>query len=1125
MAIQFIFGRSGTGKTQYCMETMMGALQAEESTPLIFLVPEQATYQAERAVLSHVGVTGYNRLSILSFDRLNFQLIGRNTARARLSALGRQMVLFRLLHEVADQLTVYQTSSAHTGFVRQALHILDQLHHAATGPEDLSRCIDQLETEGHGGLCTAKLRDIRVLLTCYARFVETGFVDPDQQFQAARQAVPQHDLLKGARLWVDGFAGFTQAELLMLRALMQTVSHTSIALCLDAEELARFKGEPDPLDLFSPTLTTYHQLKTMMEDMHVRPGVPVILSETPRFASASALAHVERSLFGSEIQPVSVQDQVRCVSAPDVRSEVQYVARTIQCLVREQGLRYRDIAVIASDLSGYEHLVHAYFTDYNLPFFLDKQQPLTHHPGATLVGSALRMVMGQLDQFEPSDILAYVRSDLLGLDRRALDQLENYCLALGVTSQDWHCTEPWTLDDPLSPRFDEPAVNRTRDLIAGPLRKLRDATGCDRLTGEIFVAALKTFLEDLQVAKTLEALIQRADQEGDPARADTHRQFWDWLTGVLDECSLVLGDYQADVAFFTRVLTAAFSQMTLALIPPTLDQVLVGAIERSRHPDVKVVFLVGTTQKQFPCVLQSDSLLSDADRDITALAGLDLPGGVTQSLSQRRYLAYIAFTRASGQLIVTYPQTDDKGKAVVRSQFIRNLEGLFVDLQVQHTTDDLGSGDAAILSTHDLADRLCAQGIKDWSPWQAFLPDTYGTLSQAVTPKDPANHTLDAAVLGSLFGPVLHSSATRLGTYAACPYQYFAKYVLGLEARKAFGLEPLDRGNFYHRVLELFVQAMIDAKADWTHLTGESITRGVDKMIDKVREENAFIRNFEAHSPVNAYVLQCACDVLHETVPELVQAIVTGQFRPILAEAEFGPKQANLGAFTLDLKDGCQVSLRGKVDRIDVCGQGLAGRVVVFDYKSTDRSPDWTKMWYGLDLQLLVYVLALREAQAAGRFEGLSVGAFYVPIETAGKKVDLSTPTDKLAGFKRKAKGLFDVSIASDLDPIEKGDSHYYNFFVKNTGEALGHYNTRGAMKSASFESLLEFGRQKIRSLSLDILAGKIPVSPYRRGTVTPCSYCDFRALCRFDWQTHRCRTLESTHKTEVLATLEGQTP
>jgi ATP-dependent helicase/nuclease subunit B len=432
--------------------------------------------------------------------------------------------------------------------------------------------------------------------------------------------------------------------------------------------------------------------------------------------------------------------------------------------------------------------------------------------------------------------------------------------------------------------------------------------------------------------------------------------------------------------------------------------------------------------------------------------------------------------------------------------------------------------DSEILSLHDLADQLCARGIKDLSPWQTFLPDSFGTLSQAMTLEDPSAHTLDPAVLASLFGPVLNASATRLGTYAACPYQYFAKYILGLNPRKAFGLEPLDKGNFYHQVLELFVQAMINAHADWTQLTPESIRRGVDKIIDQVRQDNAFIKNFAAHSPVNAYILQCACDVLHQAVPDLVQAIVIGQFRPFMAEAEFGSSQASLGEFTLALKEGRHVALYGKVDRIDLCGDGPDARAVVFDYKSTDRSPDWTGMWHGLDLQLLVYVLALRHAQAAGRVQALSAGAFYVPVETVGKKVDLSTPQEKLHGFKRKAKGLFDVGIASDLDPVEKGDSQHYNFFVKNTGEALGHYNTRGAMESEHFERLLDFGRQKIQGLSEDILAGHIPVSPYRRGTSTPCIYCDFRALCRFDWQTHACRSLESTNKTDVLALLEADT-
>ena len=530
MAIQFILGTSGTGKTHYCMEAVSRALQAEEDCPLILLVPEQATFQAERAILKQSKGQGYNRLSILSFDRLNFQLVGKNTARARLSALGRQMVLHRLLHDVVDDLSVYQDSSTQAGFVTQVLHVLDQLHGAATGPEDLARCIDQLEDEGGYGLCAAKLRDIRVLLAAYSRFVEGRFMDPDRQFDAARQAVSQSDWLAGARIWIDGFAGFTQAELLMLKALMQTASHTSIALCVDPDELAQFEGEPDPLDLFASTLTTYQQVQTLIQEANLAQDPPVILKTSHRFTASPALAHIERCLFKPDVTPMPVAGAVQCVCAQDIRSEVQFVARQIKRLVKDQGLRYRDVAVVASDLGTYEHLIHAYFTDYKLPFFLDKQQPLTHHPGATLVASALRLAQGQM---EPSEVIAYMRSDLLGVDRRDLDRLENYCLALGVTSKDWQNDSLWTLDDPNTPRFDEQAVNRTRHAIVMPLKSLQQTLQSDTLTGQQFVKAMKLFLKELKVATTLEALILRADHEGDPARADRHRQFWDWLTGVL----------------------------------------------------------------------------------------------------------------------------------------------------------------------------------------------------------------------------------------------------------------------------------------------------------------------------------------------------------------------------------------------------------------------------------------------------------------------------------------------------------------------------------------------------------------------------------------------------------------
>jgi len=1122
MTVQFILGRSGTGKTHYCVHTITRALQTTQRHPLIFLVPEQATYQAERAVLSDPDIVGYDRLHILSFDRLHVQLGGRLTPQARLSGLARQMLLQRLLQTHAHELAVYGSCSHQPGLVHKVLDVIDQLDAAAQGPDSLTPHIARLEQDPAAGLTAAKLRDIQVLARAYTQYIEGRFTDPQVQACLAREAVPDHPMVQGAGLWIDGFSGFTRTELLMLRALLKAVDQVTIALCLDPAAVDRDPGTPDPLHLFAPTLATYDQLREMIDALHLPQQDPLCLTRTRRFDRSPALAHLEAALFTSAPSRGAAQGDIVVAAAPDQRSEVRYVARTIRDWVRTRQLRYRDIGVIVSDLGAYESLIHAYFSDYELPYFLDTQRPLVHHPGATLISAALRMARSG---FDPDEMVAYMRTGLLPLESRALDHLENYCLAFGIHARDWQNSRAWAFDSPAGPLFDETAIHQTRRAVMEPLLALQQALadptpGRDSLTGGQFVAAVRTFLQDLRVGCSIDALIDQAERTGQPAGADAHRQFRDWLSRILDECDQVLGTYHASAAFFSQVLTTAFSQMTMALIPPTLDQILVGSIERSRHPDLKAVFLMGVSQKQFPAALPGGGLLSDTDLQYAARAGLDLPGALWDDLTQQRYLAYIAFTRPSERLVITSPQADGQGRPVTRSPLVADVVTLYDDLpEARIPVED----DTVVQCPYELTDRLCRQGgPEDLAPWQDYFSDPFGTLSQAVQPGPDA--ALAPELAGQVFGPVLHTSATRLEAYAGCPFKHFARYVLDLEPRRELVMEPMDLGNFYHQVLELFVRDVIETGQDWMALTSERIRTSMDGIVGHLVERDRFLSRFVQHNPVNAYVVDSARTVLHDAVPEVVQMIQHSRFKPVMAEAVFGPDGSALGEVVLDLPGGRRVSLHGKVDRVDRVGRGSEARVVVFDYKRTARSPDWTRMYAGLDLQLLVYLVALRHVQALGRVQARSMGAFYLPVEVPVDKASLGDPVDRLQRFQRKARGLFDAGIAPDLDPEAQGESVYYNFFVtKATGEPMGHYERRGVLESPRFDLLLRFGRDTILDLSQAILDGRIDVQPFRLAGAVPCSTCPYRAVCRFDGQIHDYRELETRGKTEILEALEVQ--
>ncbi|MFC1635353.1 PD-(D/E)XK nuclease family protein [Planctomycetota bacterium] len=1135
MAVQFILGRSGTGKTSYCIRAVVDALLEPGEEPLILLVPEQATYQVERAILADDRIAGYNRLRVLSFDRLQFLLVGKNTARPTLSRIGQQMIVQRILRENANQLQLFSATASRLGVSRQIARTIVELHQYAKTPDEIQQLLGNLAEDERYHLAALKFTDIGLIFGEYLKFIEDDFLDPDAQLNSACRAVSSSSLTNGARLWVDGFAGFTMAELSILAELLKVVEDAQIALCLDPSKINLANPDLDKLDaasLFNPTERTYGTLIEVIKKSKLKLVQPVKLKEAVRFNPCPQLAHIEREIFTLDTPRIPATGNIRIVSAPDERGEVQFVVRQILQLVKEQDFRYRDIAVIASDLGRYEHYIRAYFDDYGVLFYVDKRRPLSHHPVVQLVCSALRVVTGG---FSHGDIFVYLKTDLVPVDRYDVDMLENYCLAFGISAGDWQTDKEWRFAERENEKYDERRINRIRMKVSKSLLELQDrlypALGTEKdLNAEQFTRAIFDFLDDLQVRRTIGYWIEQAIEKNDRSAADEHQQFYSRFVDVFDELVEVFAGHTMTAEDYFSIVNSAFSQLTLAFIPPTMDQVLIGSIERSRHPDLKAVFLIGATQKQFPVPLVQDSILTDDDRDAAESADFILAPGASQSLAERQYLAYIAFTRPSEFLYVTYPSVDDKGSAIPRSQFVGDLESLFDDLN-EESIADRPIQIEQVKNETELADVQCSRLGSDSfmsetaNDTQAGeLLDEIGSNEQlaelgsdilaAVCYDNQAQ--LDAGVVEKLFSRRIHSSATRLSTFAACPYQYFARYVLELKEREEFKFEPLDLGAFYHRILDALVKRLnAEGKDVATIDNGEFLTLLRDEIKSIVREDS-FISNFVSRRGYNEFIIHSAGEILEDCVLAIAQMVRAGCFRPKGSEIAFGrikDARETLGACEFAFDDNRLLSLNGKIDRLDIAHVDGEDVAIVFDYKRKDTSFGWSRFYNGLDMQLPIYMLAVRKATDA-KIDKVA-GAFYMPIEVSPKKATFPEVLEEKDRFNHKAKGIFNGDFFRQLD---RSDSNlFYNFFVTKKGDQYGQAGWSGALKPGIFEKVLQFSEEKIVQLAREIVSGEIGVKPYRLNNVSPCSYCKYKSVCRFDWQINDYNFLESLSKSQVI--------
>ena len=293
MSVQFIVGRSGTGKTRYCVrEIVEELLNGASEQSLLLLVPEQASYQAERAILADKRVGGYHRLNVVSFDRLQFLLTGRNTARPALSRIGQQMIIQRILREHKSELKVFGSSAVLPGLGRRMAEAVAELHQYGKTAEDIEQLLAELGKEQRNRLAFLKFTDINLIFKEYLEFIEGKFIDPDIQLLQSCRAVAGAEFVRGAKLWVDGFAGFTTSELAILAELLRVVADARIALCLDPTSinLANPDAEAfEPVSVFYPTERTYAALMEVIKKSKLRLAEPVILKKSVRFSGCEQI--------------------------------------------------------------------------------------------------------------------------------------------------------------------------------------------------------------------------------------------------------------------------------------------------------------------------------------------------------------------------------------------------------------------------------------------------------------------------------------------------------------------------------------------------------------------------------------------------------------------------------------------------------------------------------------------------------------------------------------------------------------------------------------------------------------------------------------------------------------------
>jgi len=1148
MTLRFVIGRAGSGKSSFCLEEIRRELLASpDGYPLVLLVPEQASFLAEHALISTDGIGGLIRAQVLSFRRMAYQVLQETGASGLMPVdeVGKTILLSRILEEKREQLLHFRPSAGQTGMVEALLELIREFKRYDLSPGELERLAGSGEPELSQAM-RKKLGELAGIYAAYERATDP-FLDADDVLALLAERVGRSNLLRGARVWIDGFHGFTPRELAVILSLLGRCRQVTVTLCLDRPYEA---GEqPDELDLFYPTASTMSRLLMLAREAgcEVEPVVELGSPALARFRRSPMLAHLEKGWEGRLPWNPPAEDgaaepgrDIMLRAAMNRRAELEGAAAEMLRLVREEGYRWRDLSVIVRDIGLYQDQLTAVLDQYGIPYFLDHKRPVAHHPLPELIRSALEAVQ---DGWRYDSVFRFVKTGfLLPLDEDQetpltaddLDELENYVLAYGIHGHRWTGAEEWTLSSPDSLEAEEGPENagldrerqsrlhQARMAVVNVLLPFERSLKRAR-TVKDFLKAVFDLLESVRAAERLERMSDEALSWGAPEKAREHLQVWDGVIHVIDQMAEVMGDCEMDIELFTALLMSGLDSIRLGMVPPSLDQVLVGSVDRTRTANIRCTFILGVNDGYFPQRMHEDGLLSETERDALVSCGVELAPGSRRKLLDEAFLIYTALTAPGERLWLSYPIADEEGKALLPSEIVRRIRRMFPRLEERFLYLDPppampDDALAEYIQHPERAFSLLFGQLRSWlkgveiSPvwwdvynWMASETDWRPRLFRQLFSLFYENEAepLTLATSRKLYGERLTASVSRMERFSACPFSHFAAYGLRLKERRVFRLEAPDIGQLFHAALSRMAARLAGEGLSFADLSPEQCRELAEGIVDELipRLQGQILLSTRRY----AYIGRKLARIVGSTSAVLGEHARRGKFRPYGLEIGFGRNQ-ELPPLQIPLDHGMTMEIGGRIDRVDVARLGEDLYVRILDYKSSRTMLRLSDVYHGLALQLLTYMEAVLEhAEAWLGQPAKPAGVLYVHVHEPllQKKNAPSPEAARQEAFRSyQMKGLVSSSLEAVRlmdELLDKGArSDIIPVGLKKDG---GFYAWSAVVSEEQWEKLRAYVRFSIRNIGKAIADGTISIAPYRSGTASACAICPYRSVCQFDLQ------------------------
>ncbi|RGF31683.1 helicase-exonuclease AddAB subunit AddB [Clostridium sp. AF46-9NS] len=1138
MSLRFCFGPSGSGKSHRIYEEIMQRAAEEPGRNFLIIVPDQFTMQTQKDLVMRSDRDGILNIDVLSFGRLSHRILEEVGTKEMpvLDDTGKSLVLQKVAADLKEQLPAMGSLLHKQGYIHEVKSAISEFMQYGISAQDMDKLITSAQKRG---ALAMKLKDLKTLYRGFQDYIRDHFITTEETLDVLRRSLSKSKILKGSVVVFDGFTGFTPIQNRLIQELMRVCAETIVTVTIGVgEDPYKMDGEQK---LFHLSKKTVADLEKLAAEAEVERGEDLFVKGEPnRFAKAPALHYLEQNLFRYQYEPYAgEQQEIHMFEALSPREEVHQTALYIRHLIREQGMTYRDIAVVIGDLEGYASYVETEFGQLEIPCFLDRTRGIVLNPMIEYIKSALQLY---IKDFSYDTVFHFLRSGMADISREEIDELENYVIRTGARGYRTYSRLFTRRTEELQGNAEgsEQAEEKTMERLNRIRQQFMDAVeilhmGSQEKAGD-YVSHLYDFLEQNQVQQKLLNYQQQFEKEGDLSRAREYAQIYRLVMDLLDQVYELLGEEEISRQEFADILEAGFGEITVGTIPQNVDRIVVGDMERTRLKQVKVLFFLGVNDGNIPKNASKGGIISDMDREFLIESGTEMAPSPRQQMYIQRLYLYLNMTKPSEQLYLSYAKVNSEGKGIRPSYLIDTVRKLFPAMSVEYPQNRSrleqieGRQEGARYLAEELREyvegTLPEEERQDfYLMYRAYEADAVGRdlLTRAAF-RRYRESGLSRIVARALYGQQLENSVSRLETYAACACRHFLQYGLSLQEREEFGFEASDMGTVYHAVLENFAGKLAESNLTWWDFTEDFAAKAVKESVEAYAA--TYGETVLYSSARNEYAITRMSRILTRTVLTLQKHLKQGSFQPDDYELSFRFAE-DLDSIHVDLSEDEKMHLQGRIDRIDVSEDAEHVYVKVIDYKSGNRKFDLAALYYGLQLQLVVYMNAAMEMESRKHPDKEIVPAallyYHIDDPTIETPVEL---TDEQINEQILAKLRMNGVVNSDPGVVERLDRYMQDKSVVIPVEKKkdGSFSARsGVLSREEMQLISSYVDAKIRSIGREILDGKIAANPYEKGNEEACTYCAYKKVCGFDGSIpgYEKRQLEDLDKQALMQRMQ----